>query len=186
LLFTDILERHPENISKFANVIGSLTENFLDKLNMTFFDLFMNNSMLKNNPLLSSRLMALCTRISEICEGQAIAPKRAAESILASNKLGPIVFCSPELGRWSTVGGLGVMVDELAQGLVMLGQEVWVISPYYERNRKGETGYLAKDPAGINYTENINISLPCGGTLGVHEGEVAGVKVVFLHNVIIY
>jgi starch synthase len=51
--------------------------------------------------------------------------------------LGPIVFCTPELGRWSTVGGLGVMGDELASGLAELGQEVTVISPYYERNRKG-------------------------------------------------
>lgn len=32
----------------------------------------------------------------------------------ADNKLGEIVFVSPELGRWSTVGGLGVMVNELS------------------------------------------------------------------------
>jgi hypothetical protein len=44
------------------------------------------------------------------------------------------------------------MVDELAYGLSLLGQDVYVISPYYERNRKGETGYLEKDPAGITYT----------------------------------
>jgi len=36
-------------------------------------------------------------------------------------ELGPIVFCTPELGRWSTVGGLGVMVDELSIGLADLG-----------------------------------------------------------------
>ena len=74
------------------------------------------------------------------------------------------------------------MVDELAYGLALLGQEVWVISPYYERNRKGETGYLAKDPAGINYIDNIAIQLNSQYSLGVHEGEVQGVKVVFLHN----
>lgn len=66
-----------------------------------------------------------------------VAPVRAAKSIFDCNKLGEIVFTSPELGRWSTVGGLGVMVDELAIGLVKLGQTVTVISPYYERNRKG-------------------------------------------------
>ena len=92
------------------------------------------------------------------------------------------MFCTPELGRWSTVGGLGVMVDELAYGLALLGQEVWVISPYYERNRKGETGYLAKDPAGIEYKENITVTLNLPYTLGVHEGTVNGVKVIFLHN----
>jgi starch synthase len=66
-----------------------------------------------------------------------IAPTRAASAIHDSNMLGPIIFATPELGRWSTVGGLGVMVDELAIGLADLGQEVIVISPYYERNRKG-------------------------------------------------
>lgn len=78
------------------------------------------------------------------------------------------------------------MVDELSIGLAELGHDIWVISPYYERNRKGETGYLAKDPAGIIYKENINISLPFGGILGVHEGEVSGVKVIFLHNAEIF
>lgn len=67
-----------------------------------------------------------------------------AREILEYNRLGPIAFVAPELGRWSTVGGLGVMVDELSQGLVELGEEVIVVSPYYERNRKGETGYLEK------------------------------------------
>lgn len=51
--------------------------------------------------------------------------------------MGKILFATPELGRWSTVGGLGVMVDELSIGLSDLGQEIIVISPYYERNRKG-------------------------------------------------
>lgn len=58
-----------------------------------------------------------------------------------------------------------------------------MISPYYEKNRKGETGYLAKDPAGIHYVENVTIEL--GGNitiLGVHAGIVDGVKVIFLHH----
>lgn len=74
------------------------------------------------------------------------------------------------------------MVDELSIGLADLGQEVIVISPYYERNRKGQTGYLAQDPAGIRYVDNIHVDIAGGMTLGVHEGIVKGVKVVFLHN----
>ena len=64
---------------------------------------------------------------------------------------------------------------------------MYVISPYYEQNRKGETGYLAKDPAGINYVDNITVEL--GGqltVLGVHMGVVDGVKVVFLHHTEIF
>ena len=67
-----------------------------------------------------------------------------AKEILHFNSLGPIAFITPELGRWSTTGGLGIMVDELSIGLAQLGEEVICISPYYERNRKGETGYLEK------------------------------------------
>ena len=47
------------------------------------------------------------------------------------------MFVSAELGRWSTAGGLGVMVNELSEGLASLGEDVVVISPYYDRNRKG-------------------------------------------------
>ena len=53
--------------------------------------------------------------------GEQIAPLRAAQSMHDGDQLGPIVFCTPELGKWSTVGGLGVMVDELSIGLADLG-----------------------------------------------------------------
>ena len=52
---------------------------------------------------------------------------------------GTIVLVTPELGRWSTIGGLGVMVNELSIGFAELGHKVVVISPYYEFNRKNET-----------------------------------------------
>lgn len=50
------------------------------------------------------------------------------------------------------------MVDELSLGLRKLGQEVIVISPYYDRNRKGVSGYLSKDPAGFEYIDNITVT----------------------------
>ena len=74
-----------------------------------------------------------------------------AENITNSNVLGPICFVTPELGRWFTVGGLGVMVDELSQGLSTIGQEVIMISPYYDRNRKGQQNYLENDPFNIKF-----------------------------------
>ena len=110
-----------------------------------------------------------------------------AKVILEYNKLGPIAFITPELGRWSTMGGLGVMVDELSQGLTMLGEEIICISPYYERNRKGETGYLEKDPDDINHIFNMEVSLGDGKyVVGVHYGKVKGVQVYFVHNPFIF
>lgn len=137
LLFTDIIEHEPTNIARFANVIGSIQTSFLDKLNVNFRDLFVTNKKLSGSAELSSRLIAMTGHLLKMCGGQILPPSRAAQSLHDSNMLGPIVFCTPELGRWSTVGGLGVMVDELSIGLADLGQEVIVISPYYERNRKG-------------------------------------------------
>ena len=63
---------------------------------------------------------------------------------------------------------------------------MWCISPYYERNRKGETGYLSRDPAGIEFKYTITVSLNQQYQVGIHEGVVNGVKVVFLHNAEIF
>lgn len=118
---------------------------------MTLYDLVKNNSRIKSDPDMFGTLLALCESVSS----KQIYPSIDCKNVLETNKLGPLVFCTPELGRWSTVGGLGVMVDELSVGLAALGQQVIVISPYYDRNRRGETGYLSKDPAGIAYVDNI-------------------------------
>lgn len=71
---------------------------------------------------LSSRLFAMSTKILESMpdtEAASYEPVfRAASEINRCNNMGNIVFMAPELGRWSTVGGLGVMVDELSIGLV--------------------------------------------------------------------
>lgn len=59
-----------------------------------------------------------------------------ARRLLWTNSVSPVVFVTPELGKWSTVGGLGVMVDELSVGLAELGADVVCISPYYNVDRK--------------------------------------------------
>jgi starch synthase len=55
---------------------------------------------------------------------------------ISYNKLNSICFMTPELGKWSTIGGLGVMIDELSQGLASINEKIIVISPYYHRNKK--------------------------------------------------
>lgn len=120
-MFTDCVEKNPTDIDRFANVIGSIQQSFLDKLSINFKELFVNNQKLTSSVELSSRLVGMCEYIINNAQSSDIAPIRAAKSIGGENRLGPIVFCTPELGRWSTVGGLGVMVDELAIGLADLG-----------------------------------------------------------------
>lgn len=95
--------------------------------------------------------------------------------ILEANEIGPIVFITPEMGRFSTVGGIGVMVSELTRSLAELGLDVRVVSPYYNYDKKGTTGYLEKE--GIRWQQNItttagNEFVECG----LHVGEEMGVK----------
>ena len=76
--------------------------------------------------------------------------------MLSGNTLGPIAFVTPEIGSWSSVGGLGVMVDELSKELARLGEEVYIITPYYEYNKKKETNYLQRD--GFKYERNVKVT----------------------------
>ena len=51
---------------------------------LSFNDLLHHNHKLKNDPVLSSRLLALCSRIIEVADGSEskLAPLRAAKSIV--------------------------------------------------------------------------------------------------------
>lgn len=112
--------------------------------------------------------------------------KKSIDEVIKENTLKSIVFVTPELGRWSTVGGLGVMVDELSQGLVNEGRDVIMVAPYYDKNRKGESDYLKKDPAKFEYIGTFTIHLDDYYSFGIHYGEVNGVKIYFLHNALIF
>lgn len=151
----------------------------LAKYNISFLDFIANLNFIKQNEFLSNQFFSLNAKVMKLKN-----PKIAenASLIIKSNLLGPIAFATPEIGRWSTVGGLGVMVDELSQGLVKLGQEVIMISPYYEKNRKGISNYLKDDPAKFDYIGNIEVNLDKNYTFGVHYGVVNKVKLYFLHN----
>jgi len=103
------------------------------------------------------------------------------QNILQNNVMGPIVFITPELGRFSTVGGIGVMVNELTQAMAALGCQIHVISPYYNFNRKGKTGYLEAE--GIYWLQNISTYVGNEYVeVGVHQGKENGVNLHFLHN----
>ena len=126
----------------------------------------------------ATRFMAKLTRMTR---------DSLCDEILSAWKMGPIMFTTPELGKWSTCGGLGVMVDDLINTLTRLTHSnsehplIWVVSPYYERNRKGETGYLEKD----NITWSFNMEIDLGiekVTVGVFETISNGIRYFFIHN----
>lgn len=130
-------------------------------------------------PPAAERIVAYLTHMST-CAKDPDLMHIAQQVVARTTKLGPLVFLTAELGRFSTAGGLGVMVDELTKGLAGLGLEVYVCSPYYNVNRKNERNYLGDN---IKYTRNVSVNL---GThvveAGVFEGVENGVHLIFLER----
>lgn len=62
-----------------------------------------------------------------------------------------------------------------------------MIAVYYDKNRKGEAGYLEKDPAGFRHVKNVSVTAGNAKyTLGVHAAVVDKVKTIFMHNATLY
>jgi starch synthase len=136
--------------------------------------------LLNNDDLVEARedkLLAVMKIIKEHADDDV---RRLGEALYEENKQGPVMFIAPELGPFSKVGGLSTMVWELAKELVQLGLDIHVVSPYYNVNPKGETGYLAR--YGVEYKFNVDIYCPDLNPIGVHYGVVDGVKCWFIHN----
>ena len=108
------------------------------------------------------------------------------KKIESLNKLGPICFLTPEIGRWSSIGGLGVMVDELTLGLSSLGQNVIIISPYYYQNRKGVSNYLLEDHINFEKIKTVTIKLDMNYSFDVYYGKENNINYYFLSNEIIF
>lgn len=91
------------------------------------------------------------------------------------------MIATPEYSKWTKTGGLGVMTDELSNGLKDLGETVYVITPWYEAKAKEAPDALKKD--GINFEYNLDVYLGNEKqTIGVHYGNIKGVHIFFLHN----
>ena len=103
--------------------------------------------------------------------------------VLRGNELGAIVFVSAEMGRFSTVGGVGVLVDELTRSIARQGYKVFVVTPYFNYNKYGHTDYLRAED-GFSYRGNITVGIGDWEqqSFGVHVGKENGVDLVFLHN----
>ena len=172
-----------EEFSKWISYICDI----LSRSKLTFNDYIKKLDFVVKDEKSSNEFFSYCYRLANtknmMLSPQNLKMAQEAENIFNSNVIGPICFVTPELGRWSTVGGLGIMVDELSQGLTAIGQEVIMISPYYNQNRKGISNYLANDPFNIHYIQNVAITLDNRYEFGVHYGTGnGGIKYYFLHN----
>ena len=184
LKLKDILNKKL-SLEEFYKWIIKLNE-ILDKSNISINDYIKKLDFISNDERLTTEFFCYCYKLSNLkqlnLDQNNSKYSLIAENIYKSNILGPICFITPELGRWSTIGGLGVMIDELSQGLSSIGQEVLMISPYYNQNRKGISNYLSNDPFNIHYIRNISINLDSNYSFGVHHGIGNNINYYFLHN----
>ncbi len=167
-------------LSDFGQWMHSVND-LLAKKSLSFNDYLKSCDFTRDDEELITQFFRYCFNYGRKGDDESL--KTEMGEIFDSNLLGPICFVTPEVGRWTTVGGLGVMVDELTEGLAHLGQKVIVICPYYQENSKGKTDYLANDPLGIQYIGNISITLDGNYSFGVHHGTgKKGIEYYFLHN----
>ncbi|OEH78134.1 hypothetical protein cyc_02046 [Cyclospora cayetanensis] len=173
---------------------------------LSLFDICVESKLFAKDGMLACSFFA---RLRRLIEGESVPVGSAAPTgglvlaneVLRSNTLSPLVFVAPELGKWSTVGGLGVMVDELSTTLATCGfwgiphDECAVLEHHLHDDlsilrssarRRGERGYLEKD--GISHAFNVEVHV--GGEfikLGIHRGcVVKKVQLYFIHHASIF
>ncbi|EDR28925.1 starch synthase, putative [Entamoeba dispar SAW760] len=183
-IFTDLKENKAKELSKYLQTLqkslkDGAAKNEQNKLADLVQELFYQINIidgLRNRkiPIIGINTLQTVSREStvagEIC--------RIA---LEKNKLGTIVFVTPELGRFSTIGGIGVLINELTKTMAELGCEVVVISPYYNMNKKGQQGYLKNE--GIQQIGSVTVEVAHEPvSCGVHYGRENNVDLYFLHN----
>eukprot|EP00917_Polyrhabdina_sp_WS-2016_P011033 GHVP01024186.1.p1 GENE.GHVP01024186.1~~GHVP01024186.1.p1 ORF type:complete len:2011 (-),score=317.95 GHVP01024186.1:3954-9986(-) len=95
-------------------------------------DITVKNPITKLHPISKSTVFLTLMKCLKV-KGSEVA-WNFAKQVLNRQQMSPIVFVTAECGAYCTVGGLGVMIDELATTLAQeFGQEVWVILPLYEK-----------------------------------------------------
>ena len=96
-------------------------------------------------------------------------------------RMGPLVFVTPEYKGISKAGGISVMMVDLCERLVELGEEVIVITPYYNIDRNGHENYLQTE-----YKFNVYVDMERRHEFGIHYKEINGVKIYLLHSAEIF
>lgn len=176
-----------EDEEQFSNLIKTLynvldeqnekniKERLINLIQTIFFKLNKSRELNGRNTIIHGlNVLKKLSHETDIC-GQ------ITNMVLKKNELGPIVFITPELGRFSTIGGIGVLMNELTRILSELGNEIIVISPYYNMNKKGEQNYLIREgikQIGTVTTSIANEQINCG----LHYMRENNIDLYFLHN----
>ena len=111
LQFKYILEKELslEEFSKWFIFASEKLSNY----NISFYNYFKKISFIKENEHLSNQFFKIANQIVANHKNINENLYKNLDFIIKENILGPIAFVTPEIGRWSTIGGLGVMVIKM-------------------------------------------------------------------------
>ena len=167
--------------AKWLNTIQSI----LSKYNLKYFDFFKNLTFISENWRNSTQYFKYISLLNSL------PPKSFekypkiylySEIIQKSSNFGSICFITPEIGRWSGMTNLGKTIDEITHCLGLLGQDIYVISPYYQKNKDGKTNYLESDRCGFICLNSFDITLDKKYNFEIYFGKLHGVKLYFIKN----
>ena len=160
--------------AKWLNTIQSI----LSKYNLKYFDYFENLSFISENWRNSTQYFKYISLLNSLPPSSFEKYPKIylySEIIQKSSNYGPICFITPEIGRWSSITNIGTMLDELTYCLSLLGQDIYVISPYYKKNKEGKIGYLENDKCGFIFLNTFEITLDKKYYFDMYFGKVNGV-----------
>lgn len=109
--FIKLVDSQP-NIGSFVNSLLYLYENSIGPNKLELNTVISKTHEFWNNKSKVFKLFGYFKKIvTEYREAVPESLLNTLDKLIVENKLGPIAFITPEIGKWSTVGGLGVMVD---------------------------------------------------------------------------
>ena len=107
------------------------------------------------------------------------------KSYVDSFKLGPVLTLTPEYGEFVKVGGLAVMIEDLAVEITAYKEEFVVMMPYYNVNKNNEGDYLLDK--GVTYYRSIIVNLhDVTYDIGVHTLKRDNITFYFLHHMYLF
>ena len=172
------------SLCEFAKWLNTI-ETILSEYNIKYLDYFNNLSFITKIPQLSTQYYKYISLLNLLpANSFEKYPKinLYSDTVDHSNKFDTLCFVTPEIGKWTSVGGLGVMIDELTQCLANLGQEIIIISPYYHVNKEGKSNYLENDQNGFIYINDLEIKVDKIYIFKIFFGKRNKIKFYFLYN----
>ena len=172
------------SLCEFAKWLNTI-ETILSEYNIKYPDYFNNLLFIQKIPHLSTQYYKYISLLNSLPSNSFEKyPKIClySDQIQNINKFGNLCFITPEIGKWTSVGGLGVMLDELSQCLEKLGQDIIVISPYYHFDRNGKSNYFENDQNGFIYINDLEIEMDKAYTFKIYFGKMNKIKYYFIYN----